>query len=183
MRLRTIRQRVEDSSYDLNLAPMLDMMVALVPFLLLSIAFVRLVVVETKIPQPVAKAIQEDRNDKDRQVNIKMKIDLKYGVNLLVQQKGKKTRTIKVPLDKGEFNVQAVHKELHSLKTKHPEVFRLQVMPSEKVAYRDIVALMDTARYATKDDAPLFIIDKETKEKVETKLMFPDVVFGNVVGS
>ena len=183
MRLRTIRQRVEDSSYDLNLAPMLDMMVALVPFLLLSIAFVRLVVVETKVPQPVAKAIQEDRDKKDREVNIHMKIDIKKGVSLLIKQKGSKTKTINVALKEGSFDVDSVHKELHGLKEKYPDVFRIEVLPSESVSYRDIVALMDTARYATKDDRPLFILDNETNKKVQTNLMFRDVIFGNVVGS
>lgn len=183
MRRRTIRQRVEDSSYELNLAPMLDMMVALVPFLLLSIAFVRLVVVETKIPQPVAKALQEDRDKKKRDVNIRMEVSAKKGVTILIAQKGKKKKKIAVPLKEGNFDVDLVHKKLHSLKVKYPKVFRLEILPKENVVYRDIVSLMDTARYTNKDDPQLYIFDEEKKEKVPTKLMFPDVIFGNVVGS
>lgn len=182
MRMRTIRQRVEDSSYDLNLAPMLDMMVALVPFLLLSIAFVRLVVVETKVPQPVAKAIEEDRNKKDREVNLDMHVDLRQGVKLVIKEKSKKDRAIDIPLENGQFDVKRVHSELYKIKSQYPDVFRLQLHPKENISYRDLVGLMDTARFASKEDPPLFITDKETQQKVETKLMFPDVVFGNVVG-
>ena len=176
-RRRTIRQRVEDSSYELNLAPMLDMMVALVPFLLLSIAFVRLVVVDAKIPQPVAKAIKEDRDKKKRTVNVSMEISGKNGV------KGKKTVKTHVPLLEGKFDVDTVHQKLIQVKQKHPKVFRLEIMPKENVVYKDIVSLMDTARTAKKNDPELFILDEEKNEKVPTKLMFPDVIFGNVVGS
>lgn len=182
-RRRTIRQRVEDSSYELNLAPMLDMMVALVPFLLLSIAFVRLVVVDAKIPQPVAKAIKEDRDKKKRTVNVSMEISGKNGVFIIVKEKGKKTVKTHVPLLEGKFDVDTVHQKLIQVKQKHPKVFRLEIMPKENVVYKDIVSLMDTARTAKKNDPELFILDEEKNEKVPTKLMFPDVIFGNVVGS
>jgi biopolymer transport protein ExbD len=182
-RRRTFRQRVEDSTYELNLAPMLDMMVALVPFLLLSIAFVRLVVVETKIPQPVAKALKQDRDKKDRDVNIRMEVSAKKGVMILVKEKGKKTKKYSVKLKEGSFDVDAVHSKLVSIKQQYPKVFRLEILPKDNVVYKDVVQLMDTARYTTNSDPQLFVVDDETKEKVPSKLIFPDVIFGNVVGS
>lgn len=181
-RFRSIRQRMEDASYDINLAPMLDMMVALVPFLLLSIAFVRLTILETKIPQPVAKAIEEDRNNKDRKVEIKMYVSIKNGVKIVVDNKGSK-KTHNIPMTKEGFNTASVHSKLVSIKQLYPEVFRLEVIPNEDVVYKDLIGLMDTARMTTSEDPQLFILDKETNKQVPTKLMFPDVLFGNVVGS
>lgn len=179
-RFRSVRSRAEDMTYDLNLAPMLDIMVALVPFLLLSVVFVRLVVIETPIPQPVAAAVQKDKENKKKSLNIKMYIQ-KESVILKIVERGRK-RNISIKNQSGKYNVKKLHKQLVTLKLKHPNVFSLEILPNESVAYNDIVTLMDAARRTLNGDPKIYITDKKTNKKVETRLMFPNITFGNVVG-
>ncbi len=180
-RRRSIRQRIEDANFDLNLAPMLDMMVALVPFLLLSIAFVRLVVVDTPIPQPVQSAIEKNKKDKNPKVVINMHIHHKKGVRIAIQDRGKR-KNILIPLKDSAFDVENVHQNLVQLKQKYPQVFKMEVFPTELVAYKDIISLMDSARSSLKEDPELYIEDPATGKKIVTKLMFPNITFGNIIG-
>ena len=63
---RSFGKRVEDATFELNLAPMLDIIVSIVPMLLMSVAFVHVTVIDTPVPQVVEKAIaaaNEKNND------------------------------------------------------------------------------------------------------------------------
>jgi biopolymer transport protein ExbD len=62
---------INPSEFDLDLAPLLAVMVKLVPVLLLSSAFVQVMVVETDLPQAVKEAIQK-QDDKKPVANIQI---------------------------------------------------------------------------------------------------------------
>ena len=59
-----LTQEQDTSAYELDLSPMLALMVTLIPIMLLATVFVRVTVIESSLPQVVEKAIQEDRNKK-----------------------------------------------------------------------------------------------------------------------
>src|SRR5882757_4268778 len=63
-------RRTSDATYDLNLAPILDIIVSIVPMLLLSIAFVQVKMIETPVPQAVAEAIQHAQDKDDTQIKL-----------------------------------------------------------------------------------------------------------------
>lgn len=179
-RFRSVRSRVDDITYDLNLAPMLDIMVALVPFLLLSVVFVRLVIIDAPVPQPVEAAIQKDKKNKKPKLSVKMYI-YQNSVNLKITERGR-GRTVKINNSKEGYDTKKLHGILIGLKVKYPEVFSIEVFPNESVAYNDIISVMDAARRRLNNDPKIFIVDKKTQKKVETNLMFPNITFGNVVG-
>ena len=60
-----------NSEFELDLAPLLAVMVKLVPVLLVSSAFVQLMIVETELPQVVQQALayQEKQTKKTLQKN------------------------------------------------------------------------------------------------------------------
>lgn len=181
MRRRTVKQRIDDITFDLNLAPMLDMMVALVPFLLLSVVFIRLVVIEAPVPQPVAQAIENDKKKKDKSVRIQMRVNKNRDVSILVISKNNRKSTIRVKAKDQKVQLDTLHKKLVALKTKHQEVYSIELFPHEMVSYNEIIQVMDEARQAKKDEVSFEVVNKETKEKVKTKFMFPNITFGNVV--
>ena len=72
-----------------------------------------------------------------------------------------------------------------NLKKESPDVFRLELNPAETVPLSDIIVVMDSIRTTrSKDGRPvnLTFTDINTGKPVETNLLFPDIVFGNVAG-
>lgn len=177
--MRKFRPKEVDSTFELNLAPMLDIIVSIVPMLLLSVVFVRIAVVETPVPQPVQKAMAQSENKNDVQIQLSVSKD--HGFKIQVMQKGH-TKDINVALKNNDYDLDGLHKEMVALKQQYPDVFRMELHPSEEVPLDKIVAVMDKVRSRAKDDPVLYFTDTETGKKVETDLIFPDVVFGNVAG-
>lgn len=177
--MRKFRHREEDSTFELNLAPMLDIIVSIIPMLLLSVVFIRITVLETPVPQAVQKAMVESENKND--VQIQLSVSDSHGFKIQVMHKGK-TQDIDVAKKGNEFDLDGLHKQMVTLKQQYPDVFKMELHPSEEVPLEKIVAVMDKVRNRTKDDPILYFTDTETGKKVETDLIFPDVVFGNVAG-
>lgn len=178
--MRKYRPKESDATFDLNLAPMLDIIVSIIPMLLLSVVFVRIAVVETPVPQAVQKAMVEAENKNE--VQIQLSLSKEYGFKIQVMQKGQ-TKDINVALKQDkEFDLDGLHKQMIVLKQAHPDVFKMELHPSEEVPLDKIVAVMDKIRNRTKEDPVIYFTDTTSGKKVETDLIFPDVVFGNVAG-
>lgn len=168
-------------NFELDLSPMLALMVCLIPIMLLSTVFVKVTVIETPLPQVVQKAIDEDRNKKDREVDVTVDMNDNKELALTVKVDGKIEVQKKLTAVNGVWDFNQLNVDLVAVKQQHPKVFRLNLNPSEKVPYEDIVKLMDEVRTVKDEKIKLIVTDEETKEKVETNIMFPDVIFGNVL--
>lgn len=173
------KQNTEDSTYDLNLAPMLDIIVSIIPMLLLSVVFVEVMVIETPIPQAVERAVaaQEEKNE----VQISLSVSKTYGFKILVTDKGQ-TKETSIALKGTAFDLDGLNKEALVLKRQYPNIFRVELNPDESVPLSEIVAVMDRIRAKQKSDPAITFTDVTTGKPMETDLIFPDVVFGNVAG-
>lgn len=177
---RAKRIHVEhNSEFDLDLAPLLAVMVKLVPVLLVSSAWVQMMVIETELPQVVNEAIQrEEKNEKPTLISMEM--TTQEGIRLVVTKNGVEKEE-KVPLKGGAFDYPALHEKLVSLKKAHPEVFKIEISPDEKVPYSEVVKALDEARQS-KDNAVKFpLFDTKLGKEVETLYMFPEAVFTNMM--
>lgn len=177
---RKFQERVEDSTFELNLAPMLDIIVSIVPMLLMSIAFVHITVVDTPVPQAVEKAMAAADEKKD-QVQILLAVSKETGFRFTVSEKGE-TRDINVPMKGTELDLAGLHRESLELKKRYPDVFKVELNPDEKVPLNEIVATMDQLRTIGAGESKVVFTDIDSGKPVETNLVFPDVVFGNVTG-
>jgi biopolymer transport protein ExbD len=162
--------------FDLDLAPLLAVMVKLVPVLLLSTAFVQVMMVESDLPQAVKEAIQKD--EKKPTANIHIEATSK-GISVIVAKGGQQT-VEKVPLKDGTFDFQLLHKTLQKVKTANPEVFKVELAPDANIPYRDVVRITDEARRSRDKDVRFPLFDAKENKTVNTDYMFPDVVFTNV---
>lgn len=171
-------RRLSDSTYDLNLAPILDIIVSIVPMLLLSLAFVQVKMIETPVPQAVAEAIQ--RADDKNEVQMKLLVSSKAGFTFEVVSNGK-TKKVPVPRKDANWDMDGLQKTAFDLKSQFPQVFKVDLAPEADVNLNDLVAIMDRIR---KDpaDRKIAFVDPKNGEKLETSLMFPSIVFSNVVG-
>lgn len=177
---KIINDKVE-GSFELDLAPMLALMVCLIPIMLLATVFVRVTLIETPLPQVVQEAMQRDEADKDKKVLISLQMDNKRGFQLKVSRAGQTLSAKQIPLSSNrEWDLTALHKELVDLKKAYPDVFRLEISPGEEVAYDHIVKVIDEARNS-REGEPKFEVTGDDGKKGETDLMFPNVYFANVM--
>src|SRR4028118_330975 len=89
--MRYAKSRTADATFDLNLAPILDIIVSIVPLLLLSVAFVQVKMIDTSVPQVVAEAAQR-ANDKT-ETTVALKVSKTKGFTLEVTKDGKTVPT------------------------------------------------------------------------------------------
>ncbi|MFN7262902.1 MAG: ExbD/TolR family protein [Pseudobdellovibrionaceae bacterium] len=172
------KKKHSNHEFELDLAPLLSVMVKLVPVLLLSSAFVQVMVIETDLPQAVKEAIQQQQANPT--ANIQLAIDSKSGFQVIIQ-KGQNQTVEKVPLKDGAWDLKGLHLTLQRVKTQNPEVFRIEFSPAADVPYKDIVRMMDEARQSKDKSVKFPINDKKENRQILTDFMFPDVVFTNVM--
>lgn len=179
--MRSMKTRTEDATFELNLAPMLDIIVSIVPMLLLSVAFVHVTVIDTPVPQIVEKAIAAANEKNKDQVQILLAVSKQAGFRFTITDKGQTKETV-VGVKGGELDLDGLYKETLAIKKNYPDVFRLELNPDENVPLDQIVSVMDQVRTTKASDPKMTFTDVETGKPIETNLLFPDVVFGNVAG-
>ncbi len=179
--MRRIRKIKVDhnSEFELDLAPLLAVMVKLVPVLLVSSAFVQMMVIETELPQVVNEAIQR-QDQQQTPTNVALEVDGKDGIRIVITEKGQeKVETI--PLRDGAFDYPGLHQKLIAVKKAHPEVFKIELNPDGKVPYNEIVKIMDEARQAHDTNVKFPVFDTKQGKNVETNYMFPEIIFANMM--
>ena len=168
-----------NSEFDLDLAPLLAVMVKLVPVLLVSSAFVQLMIVETELPQVVQQAISQQEKQVKKTI-ITLQFGKRDGVRIIASVDGnEKVSTVNMAQDKN-FDFEAIHSQLVELKKIHPEVFKIEFSPASDVAYKDVVRMMDEVRKVRGGQLRFPIKDTKTGAMTNTDYMFPEVVFANM---
>lgn len=175
MRRLRFRDTSGESTFELNLAPMMDMMVSIIPFMLLSATFLQLMLISTPLPVPVAKALEQDREKDKREVSIKLTMSRSKDMMLEVKDVGGAVTKVAVPKTSGEFDYNHLHKKLVEVKLRYPKVFRVELNPENQVDYNSIVRVMDASRNMQNADPKVKI------DGADTPLLFPDVILGNVM--
>jgi biopolymer transport protein ExbD len=184
MRRRRYKTRGEavEASFELDLAPMLALMVTLIPIILLSTVFVKIMVIDTQLPQVVEKIMKEEEKNPAKKVKVALYMEANGSFKLVVQRGSQTLKTKNLVSQEGKWDFESLHSVLADTKRQHPNTFRLELHPSNGVPYSEIVKAMDEARQFTVDEGKVTVTHAETGEAAETQLMFPNVVFTNVVG-
>lgn len=168
-----------NSEFELDLAPLLAVMVKLVPVLLVSSAFVQMMIIETELPQVVQQALAKEEK-KEKPTVITLDIDRESGVKVTTNKNGKETVRSIAMLNKTDFNFSGVKEALIQIKQENPEVFKIEFSPAANVPYKEIVKLMDQVRKTNDNKIQFPVTDEKTGKSTQTDYMFPEVVFSNV---
>ncbi|MBX7231259.1 MAG: biopolymer transporter ExbD [Bdellovibrionales bacterium] len=180
--MRIAKTRLSDSTFEINLAPFLDIVVSVVPLLLLSVVFVEIKMIETPIPQVVQEAIEKDQKNPTPEVTLQLKVDKEKGFTFIITYPDKKeSELINIPTSHGEFDFAELNRKSSGLKSKHPKIFKLGLLPEENVPLKIIIKVMDTVRRQTDGGRKIAFVEPDSGQKVETDLLFPNVTFSNVV--
>ncbi len=177
--MRLKRTRANDATFDLNLAPILDIIVAIVPLLLLSIAFVQVKMIDTSVPQVVAEAMQ--RANEKSETTVGLKVSKQKGFVFEITKNGKVTPMTVANKGSG-WDLDGLLAAAFAIKQQNPEVFRLDMSPEADVNLDELVSVMDKLR-RTPDTQKIAFVDPSNGQRVETELMFPNILFANVIGN
>jgi biopolymer transport protein ExbD len=169
-----------NSEFELDLAPLLAVMVKLVPVLLVSSAFVQMMIVETELPQVVQQAIQEQEKNPNA-AQLAVELNKKEGVRFIITENAKQRIEIVGLNSNKEFDLPAVQAKFQEVKKSHPEIFKIELNPDADVAYKEVVHVMDEARRSRSNDVRFPVKDAKTGQETTTDYMFPEVVFANMM--
>lgn len=177
MRKRYQPQIQHNHEFEIDLAPLLAVMVKLVPVLLISSAFVQVMVVETELPKAVQAAIEKKNNDEIAMtVNLSVKANGNMDVILEKQGEVKQTENIAAKSD-GSYDLENLQTTLQKIKGQLPKVYHLEMRPEATVSYKNIVKIMDEARKSRNPEIKFPVWDEQKNQETETDYMFPDVSF------
>jgi len=169
-----------NSEFDLDLAPLLAVMVKLVPVLLLSSAFVQMMIIETELPQVVQDAIAKQEQTATP-ATISMTLDNKTGVSIVINDQGKEQIKLINLNEKNTFDFEKIHQVAQEIKKSHPGVFKIELNPAASVQYKDIVKIMDEVRKSKSKEIRFPIKNEKSGESTSTDYMFPEVIFTNML--
>jgi biopolymer transport protein ExbD len=166
------------SDFELDLAALLAVIMKLVPVLLLSSAFMQLMVIETELPQAVTQAIQKQTEEKKK--NLLLEVDSKRKVTLTLDVQGEKS-TFSVEGLKDAIDRSKLHATLQQIKIKHPDIFKIDFSPDSTVSYKEVVNIMDEARRSRNQEVRFPVKDETTGQDMMTDYMFPEIIFVNMM--
>lgn len=171
MRRKVVRRHHQSHEFELDLAPLLAVMVKLVPVMLISSAFVQIMTIQSDLPGALKQVIAESER---QPTHVRLVTTPKNQVKVVVSgPKGSKTTEVPAKPE-GTIDFDGAHQALLEVKKTHPEVFHISIGTAGNTSYQDMVKLMDEARKAKTPGTEFPYTDKG--EQKTTPWMFPEVL-------
>ncbi|OYZ16056.1 MAG: hypothetical protein B7Y39_16205 [Bdellovibrio sp. 28-41-41] len=172
------RFRTHYEEFELDLTPLLAIIMKLVPVLVISSSFLQLTQIETDLPQVVKQQIENQKLNPEKMAQIKILVDDSKSLSVIVT-KGDATDTSKIPANGASLNLAGLNAKLVEIKKKNPEVFKIELAPNDAMSYSEVVTILDGSRKSSTNDEFTFV-DPKTGKEVKTDFLFPEVVFNNI---
>jgi len=133
--MRSLLMRRERKPAELLLVPMIDIFTVLVTFLLMTAVFSRIAIMQIDLPSSAAPKPAEP----------------KFRLEILVRQDGFELSDGKqeigtIPKASGAYDLNALTERVLAVKREHPTSEDASVLSEPKVAYDDLVQVMDAIR-------------------------------------
>ena len=167
------RYRNAKELVDVDLTPVMNLFVTLIPFLLLAAAFYHVGVVPASLPS------QTDDSSDIASTKIAVTVNLivaPEGIRLSATSSGLDEETLNalaafIEKKDGKYDLELLSKALHAIKTKYSQSDTVVVLPGEHIEYQDVVQILDSARE----------FELEKNGVVEKIPLFPVVVLSRKV--
>jgi biopolymer transport protein ExbD len=179
------RRKSRPEEVNINLVPMLDALVTLVAFLLFSMAFVSIAVIDT--PAPLL-APADEQQEKLKEQPLQLTAHVQENQIVLTDWAGSRVNktipSVQDPADpeKTRYDLESLHKALLEIKEKFPKETKLILKPNAGVAYEAIVGIIDASRaYEKTDTVTPPTVKNERGEDVPDMRLFPEIIFGNIM--
>ena len=173
------RRRSGSEELNINLVPMLDALVTIVAFLLLSTAFVSIATIDTPVPSLAAAPAQLEKIEKNPPLQLTVYVQPEQ--ILISDWTGSREKHTVPSIEPTKYDIEQLHQKLIEIKGRHPTEKQVILKPDSGVSYENIVAIIDAARSLEKTDPP--ILKPATNGEAATQIneLFPEVIFGNIL--
>ncbi len=173
------RRKADGEQIALNLVPMMDTFVTLIAFLLYTMVFLVMTHVETPLPTSTPTEVAEKLKEKPLQLTISFRKD-----EAEIWSPFQKIEAKKIPnTPEGTPDVVAIHARLVEVKQQFPNEKQVVLAPAGSTSYDALVAAMDAVRLLDAIDPPIIVKNAETGVDETLKHLFPEIVFGNILGT
>lgn len=145
-----IRSRDEEEP-DINMIPVMNMFMVLIPFLLMSASFFDIKAINTSVPVHADTASKDADPQKTKKITVVLEIKSnEVRISALSDTPNdlqlSSMETVVPRMAGGEISVAAVADHLKSLKARYPASDTMILIPDDEVSYHEIIRAMDCAR-------------------------------------
>ncbi len=177
------RRKSEELQMDLDIRPVMNLMVVLIPLLIASAEFVKLNMIEINLPPPKTSVGNQQTNqdlnkDKEQEKLLKLKLIISdQGITIgnefgILRDEGDQGPTVK-KLPNGDYDLETLKKKLIELKKKivgqgFADENRVILAAEPQIQYQVIIKIMDT-------------IQTYVDENNVMQPLFPEVNFSKVL--
>jgi biopolymer transport protein ExbD len=160
---------------ELNLIPIMNLMMVLIPFLLLGAAFYHLGSIPTTLPSH-----RPEGGEAPEQSDVVVTLSLRIEETRLaltasaaeLSEEALSAMGLELPLEDGAYDLEALQARLHDIKSRHPKSDTVVVLPADGVRYQLLVDVLDAARER--------VVPREGDEPLREAL-FPVTVFSRMI--
>jgi len=167
-RLGRIRAQSEEDT-ELNMVPIMNMFMVLIPFLLMSASFYQIKAINTSVPVHADTYVDNPSNHEKEKITVVLQLKEKeIRISGLSETPNdlflSDLKTVISRQSDSEASMDELVDFLRALKSRYPASDTLILIPDEEVLYREIVQTMDNAR------------------DYETERLFPNIVLSGSLG-
>jgi biopolymer transport protein ExbD len=164
-------KRTQEEEPDINMIPVMNMFMVLIPFLLMSASFFHIKAINTSVPVHADTPAKQEIQASEKKVKVTVVLEIKaeqLHISALSDTPNDLALSaleavIPRPHD-GEISVSQVADHLKKLKARFPDSDTMILIPDDDVSYREIIRAMDCAR------------------NTESGSLFPNVVLSGSLG-
>jgi biopolymer transport protein ExbD len=164
-------RRLQEEEPDINLIPIMNMFMVLIPFLLMSASFFHIKSINTSLPVHADKPAKTEQQKELEKNKVTVVLELKESqlrISVLSDTPNDvavSDMETTIPRQPGtELSVAALADHLKKLKARYPDSDTMILIPDDQVAYDEIIRTMDCAR------------------RSESGNLFPNVVISGSLG-
>lgn len=168
-------RRATEDAVEINVIPVMNLFMVLIPFLLLGATFFHIGVIPTSTPTLSPSDSDVPKTPTTVAVNLEITEDLLRITASSVSLEPEELEALSAewPKKNGEYQVDALQRALVEIKQKYPESNTLTVLPFEDLNYQVLVSVLDVTRNRQVG------LDAKGEPKIED--IFPVTIFSRFV--
>ena len=145
------RYRVARDEVEVNLIPVMNLFVTLIPFLLLAAAFMHVGVIATSLPSQTDEASDIAADLKAVTVNLLIEAEnIQISAsNAVIDEETLSRLSMSIPKTEKGYDLELLGKALHEIKLRYQNSDTVIVLPGDEIPYQDVIRVLDAAREKT----------------------------------